>query len=307
MPGQQYFAGTHFNPNSTWWAESAAVPRLTSTAASSCCSKGCSWPTSATTTAITCRISRSSSGPIRRACCPATTTTSITEEAMLTRMSVQDGRLVLPDGMSYRVLVLPDRDDHFLPVLRKLKELVAAGATVIGPKPAEASGLKDYPQSDAEVARLAAELWGDCDGKDVKEHRFGKGRVFWGKSAREVLGADGMLPDFQVSGAKPEAAIDYIHRSVGGAEIYFVANRSNRSEEVRCTFRVAGKAPELWDAVTGERGFAAAYEQNGSGTTVPIEFAPCGSWFIIFREPASSHPATAKGNGLRLKTEARAS
>ena len=25
-------------------------------------------------------------------------------------MSVKDGRLVLPDGMSYRVLVLPERD-----------------------------------------------------------------------------------------------------------------------------------------------------------------------------------------------------
>ena len=34
----------------------------------------------------------------------------ITEEALLTRMAVRDGRIVLPDGMSYRVLVLPDRD-----------------------------------------------------------------------------------------------------------------------------------------------------------------------------------------------------
>jgi hypothetical protein len=23
VPGQQYFAGTHFNPNTTWWAKSA--------------------------------------------------------------------------------------------------------------------------------------------------------------------------------------------------------------------------------------------------------------------------------------------
>ena len=48
--------------------------------------------------------------------------------------------------MSYRVLVLPDRPNISLPVLRKLKELVAAGATVIGPKPQYATGLTDFPQ-----------------------------------------------------------------------------------------------------------------------------------------------------------------
>ena len=87
-----------------------------------------------------------------------------------------------------------------------------------------------------------------------------------------------------------------IHRTADGAEIYFVANRSNRAETVRCTFRVAGKAPELWNAVTGGRKFADAYEEAGGRTTVPLEFAPCGSWFVIFREPSARHPATTKSN-----------
>ncbi len=111
-------------------------------------------------------------------------------------MSVRGGRIVLPDGMSYRVLVLPDRPGISLPVLRKLKELVKAGATVIGPKPTQTYSLTDYPQCDAEVARLADELWGEASSASPLQRRFGKGRVIYGKTAREVLGADGVKPDF---------------------------------------------------------------------------------------------------------------
>ena len=118
-------------------------------------------------------------------------------------------------------------------MLRKLKELVAAGATVIGPKPSEASGLKDYPQCDAEVREAGGGTLAGRGRQNVKEQAFGKGRVIWGKTAREVLAADGIKPDFDFAGANPDAQIDYIHRRADGAEIYFVANRSNRWEEVR--------------------------------------------------------------------------
>ena len=84
----------------------------------------------------------------------------VTEEVILERMSVRDGRIVLPDGMSYRVLVLPDRPGISLPVLRKLEQLVKAGATVIGPRPSQTYSLTGYPKSEEDVARLADELWG---------------------------------------------------------------------------------------------------------------------------------------------------
>ena len=69
---------------------------------------------------------------------------------------------------------------------------------------------------------------------------------------------------------------------------------------MNCIFRVAGKAPEIWDAVSGEQNFAAAYEEKNGRTIVPLEFPPCGSFFVIFREPAAEHPATATGNNLKF-------
>jgi hypothetical protein len=121
-----------------------------------------------------------------------------------------------------------------------------------------------------------------------------------GKTAREVLLADGVRPDFEVAGGA--AALDYIHRRDGQTEIYFVANRSNTTVTANCTFRVQGLAPELWDAVSGAHEFAAAHVEHDGRTTVPLTFEPCGSWFVVFREPAARHPPTARSNTPALST-----
>ena len=299
MPGQQYFAGTHLNPQVTWWDKSGAFFDYLNRCqfllqsglfvADAAYYYGDHVPNFA-------QLKRSDPARVL----PGYDYDVITEEALLTRATVRDGRVTLPDGMSYRVLVLRDGKSISLPVLRKLGELVAAGATVIGSRPAEASGLSDYPRSDLEVARLAETLWGTIPGAGTKEVPRGQGRVIVGKTAREVLLADGVSPDFAFSSDRPDAALDYIHRRADGAEVYFVANRSNRWEQVRATFRVTDKAPELWDAVTGERRFAPAYAQTDGRTTLPLEFAPCGSLFVVFRSPASAHPPTAASNDLEV-------
>lgn len=104
-------------------------------------------------------------------------------EALLERASVEDGRLVFPDGMSYRVLVLPEARTMTPRLLRKVKALIEAGATVVGPRPLKSPSLSGYPGCDAEVERLAAEVWGPCDGREVTERALGKGRVVWVRGA----------------------------------------------------------------------------------------------------------------------------
>jgi hypothetical protein len=91
---------------------------------------------------------------------PAYNFDGCTPEVLLSRMKVKGGRLVLPSGMSYRVLVLPDVETMTPGLLRKVGELVKAGATVVGPAPLRSPSLSNYPQCDAEVQRLTRELWG---------------------------------------------------------------------------------------------------------------------------------------------------
>jgi len=109
-------------------------------------------------------------------------------ETLLASAGETDGRIIFPDGMSYRVLVLPERETMTPALLAKVRDLVAAGATVVGPRPRKSPSLSGYPDCDAEVERIAAEVWGDCDGVKVTEHAFGQGRVVW------VRGGEGTGP-----------------------------------------------------------------------------------------------------------------
>ena len=204
-----------------------------------------------------------------------------TPEVVLTRMSVRDGRIVLPDGMSYRLLVLPDATTMTPTLLRKIRELVEAGATVIGPRPIKSPSLSDYPRCDDQVKQLADAVWADCDGRAVKEHAFGKGRVISGMTPEEVLAKMNVPPDFTAG-----QGIRWIHRTTGDLDVYFVANVGEQSTESTCVFRVAGKRPAFWQPETGWIERVAAYEQGGGLTRIPIRFEQAGSVFVVFRSDA---------------------
>ena len=209
-------------------------------------------------------------------------------EVLLTRISVKEGRLLLPDGMSYRVLVLPDSVDRLTPpVLRKLRDLVAAGATVVGPKPLGSPSLVGYPASDEEIRALANEVWGACDGRTITEHAYGKGKIYCGQSLHEVLAALGTPPDVEYTRPSFDTTLDFLHRRLGETDIYFVANQKDRAEDVSVRFRVAGRAAELWHPETGEIGSGAFSIEDGR-TTVPLSLGPYESVFVVFREVATT-------------------
>jgi len=227
---------------------------------------------------------------------------TINAEVLLTRLSVRHGRLALPDGMSYRLLILPQRETMTPEVLKKITALVDAGATVAGPKPSRSPSLRDYPKCDEEVGRGADDLWGLGDGQGGAGHPHGKGRVIRGTNLQEILLAQGVLSDFEYRSGHHDANVDYIHRRVGQSEVYFVSNQADRREAVQCTFRVGGREPELWDAVTGEIRKAVVFSQTGNGTTsLPLELPPRGSIFVVFRNripPTRSR--SGPGNSLAL-------
>ncbi len=203
-------------------------------------------------------------------------------EVILTRMSVQNGRITLPDGTSYALLVLPERPDIDLDVLQKIDEFVRAGATVVGPKPMRATGLNDYRQRDRLVRTLADRIWGPCDGKNVFEHQYGRGRVVCGQSLRDVLTKQGTGPDFTFAAAE-EVAVDFIHRRTRDADIYFVSNPRDSWQRGTATFRVRERAPERWCPATGRITHEYAYKKTARGIAVPLELEPLGSTFVVFR------------------------
>lgn len=198
-------------------------------------------------------------------------------------MQVKNGRLVLPTGMEYRVLVLPDSPWMTLKTLRKIGALVADGATVVGPKPTKSPSLSDDTGA-AEFRALADKVWGQVGSVKSGLHTSGKGRAYWGVELGEVLKQAKVAPDFS-----SQLKLNWIHRKVGDSEVYFVANPSYRAVHASMTFRVSGMTPEVWNPETGEMGTALVWKDRGGMTNVPVTFDPAGALFVVFRKKSSGN------------------
>ena len=271
-PGKVFAAGTHFNQNITWWNQSEAFIMYLSRCqymlqqglfvADVLYYNGDGVPNVVPPKNID--LSRGF-GYDYDVC---------NTEILLTRLSVKNGRIVLPDGMSYRVLVMPDRPVIPVSVALKIKELVAAGATVMGPKPVRTPGLTGYPESEKKLKDIVDDLWGN-------------GGVIKGLSIREVLAKAKVPPDFSYQSKAENVLLDFIHRRTADADIYFVTNRRSTQLAALCTFRVGEVQPEMWNPVTGEQLLLPQFESKNGLTAIPLEFDSYGSMFVVFRKNQS--------------------
>ena len=297
-PGNEYFAGTHLNRHATWWNQSRAFVDYLNR---------CSFLLSQGLFNADVLYYYGDDTPNFVFLKDEVTDLDFgydwdkcSLDVLLNRVKIQNSRIVLPDGMSYTLLVLPDEKALNLELLKKLEKFVQEGLVLIGPKPDKATGLTDFTQSDREVQEIAGRLWAKIDGVNVKENRVGKGRVIWGMTPTEVLKSMKVQPDFGFSGTFNDSQLDYIHHSTGKEEIYFVVNRlarhgisdtkyryltdlPDRYEEVVCKFRVTGRVPELWDPTTGEIKRINIYKEENGYTYVPLHLNPEGSVFVVFK------------------------
>jgi hypothetical protein len=206
-------------------------------------------------------------------------------DVLLNRLSVENGEIVTQTGMHYRVLYLGGSSDKMtLSALKKIHALADAGAVVVGKRPSATPSLAD------DVAAWQGEV-DAVFGKDRTAHALGKGKVFPSGSLEEAFGAIAVAPDFAWD--KKDVKLLYIHRHVADGEIYFVANREDKPVDVSANFRVAGKTPELWDAMTGKTA-PVSYKIEGGRTSVPLTLPANGSMFVVFRKPAKAVAHTVK-------------
>jgi hypothetical protein len=204
----------------------------------------------------------------------------VSADALINRLSVKDGRIVTATGMSYRLLALDPNSRHMsLAVLRKIRDLVEAGAVVVGPKPVESPSLAD---DQGEFRAIAGKLWGPGGGP---------GRVFGGATVAEALAAIGATPDLAYTRPREDTGLLFVHRALPDGDIYWVVNGNTRNETLETSFRVAGRAPELWHAQTGLAEPASYLIANGR-TIVPLRLEPDEAVFVVFRK-AAAEPARA--------------
>jgi hypothetical protein len=209
----------------------------------------------------------------------------INADALIHKLSVADGQLATQSGMRYRVLALDPNSRHMsLPVLRKIRDLVQAGAIVAGPKPTDTPSLSDDAK---EFQSIEDELWASGTG----EHGYGKGKVYGGQVSADVMRAVQFVPDFEYTKPQSDTEVLFVHRKLPDGDLYYVDNRQDQNEDLDVTFRVAGKEVELWHADTGGME-PASFRMAEGRTTVPLHLEPWGTVFVVFRKPAKNSSRT---------------
>lgn len=282
-PGQAYFAGTHINRHTTWWNHVDAFFRYLNR---------CQFmlqqglPVSDVLyfygENVPSFVRLKSDDPA--SVLPGYDYDVTNTEALVERTSVRNGKIVLPEGTTYQLLALPERDSYGVAALEHVAKLVRDGATVVGPKPTRPIGLANGSGDERKFQSLVAELW--------NEQATDEGRI---KSipTRDALRGVGIRPDFTATNSDGEVPqLDFIHRRTKDTDIYFVANRLEQWQDADCSFRVAERQPELWYPVTGEVRDAGAFRQDTGRTIVPLRLPPNGSLFVVFRREI---PAAAQG------------
>ena len=200
----------------------------------------------------------------------------INAEVILNRVSIKDGKFVLPDGMSYSLMVLPPFKTMRPELLTKIEDLVKQGGKIYGAAPEKSPSLQNYPQCDEIVKTISDKMWNSSSNKVKK---YGEGFIVDGLELQVALTQLNISKDIIFDKALP---VLWTHRSMPGMEIYFLTNQSDDEINLSPSFRVAGKKPQLWDAMTGTIRPLTEFTEEDGRITVPINMKGNQSWFVVF-------------------------
>ncbi len=281
LPGQEYFAGTHVNPQVTWWEYSDAfmdyINRIQSLTQRGTFVADVLYYYGDHVPNIAALKESDPAGAM-----PGYDY-DVTNEDILLKLKVLDGKIITPGGGRYRLLVLPGHRVLSLAALEKVVELLQQGAAILGPKPERLVSLIGGKSAQQRFHDLADQTWGD-DPAESGQKKVGIGCLTWGRTARQLLQSEGVAPDFEAMRAEKSSFYDYIHYTIKEGDVYFVCNQTEQSRTIDCAFRVSGKQPELWDPITGQIRLADAFKQSAGRTIIPLQFDPYGSCFIVFQK-----------------------
>jgi hypothetical protein len=221
-------------------------------------------------------------------------------DILLNHCKVTNGLIRLENGLTYKIILLPDNNQMEYSTLLRIATLIQDGATVVGPKPSGVMSFMDRDQNNIALKKLADEVWGETDGKTVTENTYGKGKVIWGKPLKNVLEELNLQPDLAVL-KNDSVNLLFIHKKIEDMDAYFLVNQEDKSVYTECIFRITGKSPEIWNPQYGTTFQQAVYREEEGGIRVPVYFKPKESLFVIFPDGTpAEHIEKIQQNGLQI-------
>lgn len=191
-------------------------------------------------------------------------------DVLLNRLSVKDGKLQTPEGISYEMLWIPENKRMLPETVARIHELILDGAKVAAQPPKSIATLIGGENNIRRFESEVDKLWGQAgDGELVK---IGKGCLLLDTDIKNALNSFEIKPD--VTGD-----VRWIHRQDSNKDWYFVTPLKSSSFRGSVTFAATGSV-ELWNPVTGETSALAAEFKDGR-TFVELDMPVAGSCFIV--------------------------
>lgn len=289
LPGQEYFAGTHLNPNITWWQQAPAffdyLNRVQflmqrGTAVNDVLYYyGDNVPNFA-------RLKADDPAHVL----PGYDYDVTDEDALLRTIRIDGRDLVGPSGMRWHMLALPKTRRLSLAMLQLVERYLQAGGAVVSLPPLSTTG--NIPAGEADTFHaLVQRMWGGCS---TGIRHYASGTIFCTMDTHAALAERGIAPDVVlldggVLGAGSANDIDYIHRRDGGNDIYFVRNGYGVAKDITLSLRATGTA-QLWDPVSGERSTLATQPDGAQRTVIHLQLAAYGSAVVVFPTSDAAMP-----------------
>lgn len=200
-------------------------------------------------------------------------------DVLVNRLSVADGRIVTPEGISYALLWIPENRRMLPETVETLGRLVREGATVVGNAPDGIATLAGGTKAIKRLEKAVRQLWNGKKGM----RRVGKGRVISGTSLDDALKLCGIEPDMTGGNAM------WSHFRDNDADWYFVAAPKGKSYSTIADFRNDGH-PQIWNAVDGTLTIP-EYEKADGRTRVKLDMPAAGSCFVVFTDRPAAQPS----------------
>jgi hypothetical protein len=198
----------------------------------------------------------------------------VDDETLAQQGHIEKGKLAIAN-QEFSIVVLPGIERIPPATLAKLGEFARSGGALIATRrlPSLSPGFLHQDTEGAEVAQQVQELFN----KASAPGHFVAGE---GKPLEDEL--NHLYPP-DVAFSPRSRDVGFIRRHTDTAEIYFIANTSNRRFEGTATFRVKGKNGEGWNLFTGEVTPAAVSGSDG-GSVLKLDIEPYGSRLVVFTE-----------------------
>ena len=194
-------------------------------------------------------------------------------DVLMNRLSVKNGLVVTPEGLSYRFIWIPENKRMLPETLERLHSLMEQGATVVANAPQRIATLVGGKEAQARFDKSTEAIWSKATDGSITA--IGKGRLLSGVSIEKAIELLGIQPDVL-------GEVRWLHRQVQGADWYFITPKKQQAFNGKVKFLAKGAA-ELWNPVTGEI-TPLNVERQGEYASVELDMPKAGSCFVVFRQ-----------------------